>query len=377
MSSVVDFLKRAADRNGFNRDRFEERKIPNDFSDICILPFFGDIRSLFLLSSFLLNPFKNNFKSSKYFILASWPGFQTLFPYVDEYWSLDDFSQVKKFYEDAQGFSNKSDLSIIYTRNINEFFRDVVDPKLFSQYYNNGFTNKFFSKFKSIERFLPFVASTSVLGKDFMKNISTQSGYKIFIHPTVFYNRWDQGLCKKVNLNINFWSNLVGYLLENNCTPVIWQSYFSHDLSPEFGEKCVFLRENDVTKVLSAIRATGLCLNIFESLSYFSLLARCPYVSIDERPRYFIQKDYEIEDLFPDIKKEYIFSFSTILNGDHRGWKNDIFKIISSKVDRFLPEIDRNQLPTTGESYELIDYKNVRKMKSLKFGTKLLKVSCD
>lgn len=96
MSSVVDFLKRAADRNGFNRDRFEERKIPNDFSDICILPFFGDIRSLFLLSSFLLNPFKNNFKSSKYFILASWPGFQTLFPYVDEYWSLDDFSQVKK-----------------------------------------------------------------------------------------------------------------------------------------------------------------------------------------------------------------------------------------------------------------------------------------
>lgn len=377
MSSVADFLKRAADRNGFNRDRFEERKIPNDFSDLCILPFFGDLRSLFLLSSFLLNPYKSNFKSSKYFILASWPGFQSLFPYVNEYWSLGDFSQIKNFYDTSQNFSNKSNLNVIYTRNINEFFRDVIDSKLFSEYYQNGFTNKYFSRFKSVERFLPFVASTSVLGKDFMRDISTKPGYKIFIHPTTFYNRWYQGFSKKNELKFEFWSNLTSYLLENNCTPVVWQSYFAHDLSAEFGDRCIFLRENDMVKVLSAIRATGLCLNVFESLSYFSLLARCPYVTLEERPRYFLQKDYEIEDLFPNIKKEYIFSFSTILNGDHRGWKNNIFKIISSKIDKFLPEIDKNDFPATGESFDLVDYNKVKEIKSLKFGTKLLKVSYD
>ena len=99
MNSVVDFLKRTSERNGFNRDRFEERKIPTDFSNVCILPFFGDLRSTCILSSFLLHRYRQEVKSSRYFILASWPGFQGLFPYVDEYWSITDNAHIKNFYE--------------------------------------------------------------------------------------------------------------------------------------------------------------------------------------------------------------------------------------------------------------------------------------
>jgi hypothetical protein len=43
LNSVADFLKRTSERNGFTRERFEERRVPNDFSNITILPFFGDL----------------------------------------------------------------------------------------------------------------------------------------------------------------------------------------------------------------------------------------------------------------------------------------------------------------------------------------------
>jgi hypothetical protein len=376
MNSVADFLKRAADRNGFNRERFEERRIPTDFSSLCILPFFGDFRSSFILSSFLLSSYRKQFKSSKYFILASWPGLQSIFPYVDEYWSLNDFSQIKKFYEGSDSFVNNTELNTIFSRNLNEFFRDVVDPKSLTEFYSNGFKDKFFDKFKTVERFLPFVASSAVLGRDFLKELSTLPGYKVFIHPSFFFNRWNNGKAQITPISKEFWQELVLYLTKNNCTPVIWQNHLSYNLQDEsINNKCIFFRENDFSKALAAMRATGLCLDIFGYLSYFSLIARCPYISVDERPRYFLQKDYELEDLFPYIQCDHIFTFSTILiNGSAFNWKNDLFKIISSKIEKFLPVVDRESLPSTGESFEVVPYNKVRELKLRKLGTKLLRV---
>jgi len=375
MNSVADFLKRAADRNGFNRERFEERRIPTDFSGISILPFFGDIRSSFVLSSFLLSSYRKQFKSSKYFVLASWPGMQSLFPYVDEYWSINDFSQVKRFYEGADGFSNDTDLNTIFSRNLNEFFRDVINPKSFSEFYINGFRDNFFDKFKSVERFLPFVASSAVLGREFLKDLSTYPGYKVFIHPSFTFNRWNNGKAQITPLSKDFWQELISYLVSNNCTPVVWQNYLSYNLQEETNNKCIFFRENDISRVLPAMRATGLCLDFFGYLSYFSLMARCPCISFDERPRYFLQKDYELEDLFPCVKNNHIFTFSTILiNGSPFNWRNDLFKIVSSKIEKLLPEVDRDSLPSTGESFEIVSYDKVRELKLRKLGTKLLRV---
>lgn len=380
MNSVADFLKRAADRNGFNRDRFEDKRIPNDYSSVCVLPFFGDFRSTFVLSSFLLPRYRKEIKSSKYFVLASWPGLQSLFPFVDEYWSLGDFSQIKRFYESSEGFLNKSDLNTIFCRNLNEFFRDVISPNVLSEFYDNGFLPKFFDKFVTVERFLPFIASSAVLGRDFLKDISTYPGYKVFIHPSLFFSRWVNGRSKHNSLNREFWEELINYLLENNCTPVIWQNYVSHNFydNESFNKKCIFFRENDVFKVLAAMRATGFALDVFGHLSYLSMVARCPYVSLDERSRYHTQKDYELEDLMPELQKDHIFTFSTILiNGGPFNWKDSLFKIISSKIERFLPELDKDLLPSTGESFESVSYDKVREIKLKKLGARLLQIPKD
>ena len=98
-TSVAEFLKRSADRNGFVRERFDEGRIPTDHSALVVVPFFGDCRSMMVLSSLVLMRYRQEVKNSKYFIFASWPGYQGIFPYVDEYWAMSDQAQYKRFYE--------------------------------------------------------------------------------------------------------------------------------------------------------------------------------------------------------------------------------------------------------------------------------------
>lgn len=379
-TSVVDFLKRAADRNGFVRDRFEERKIPTDHSNLVIMPFFGDLRSMCVMSSLLLHRYRYETKSSKYFIVASWPGFQGLFPYADEYWSLTDETVLKNFYEQSEGLRNKSDLTTIYTRNLNEFFQEVVDYRVLSDCYSNGFLDRFFARYENTKRFLPFVPSSAILGKEFNRDLATKAGYKVFIHPSVYAKQWGNGKSQNVRSKREFWVKLIETLLANNFVPVIWQNYLSYDLSQEFFDKCIFVGESDVVRVLAAMRATGCVLDVFNGLSRLAILARCPFVAVDERSRYSNLKEHEIDDLCAaNLPKEYIFTFSTIITaGSQQNWSHDIFPSILRKLENFLPELNRDQWPSTGESTELVPYKSsVRTTTHKKLGTRLLKITRD
>lgn len=377
---MIDFLKRSADRNGFSRERFDERKIPTDHSGLTIFPFFGDLRSVVVLSTLLLHRYRQEVKNSKYFIMASWPGLQGLFPYIDEYWAMSDNAHVKRFYQQAEGFRNKSDLSTIYTRNLNEFFRDVIDYKEFESYYRNGLTNEFFKRFKDTQRFLPFIPSSTILGREFNKELSTKAGYKVFIHPTIFGKQWHLGRAKNVATKKEFWIELVEKLLENNYVPVVWQNYLAYDISQEFAGRCLFLAENDFVRAMSVMRATGCVLDIFNNLSRLALLARCPYICIDERSRYSYLSEYEIDDLCGfNLPRDYIFTFSTIISdGNPYSWSKDIFQSILSKLDKFLPDLNRDDWPSTGESFEAVPYKEFVKIpKPMKLGTRLLKITRD
>ena len=84
MTQVNDFIKRAAARSGFKRTIFAEKNIPTSLENLMIVPFYGDIRSTFNLSSLLLKQYKEKNKNL-YVILCSWPGYNGLFDYVDEY----------------------------------------------------------------------------------------------------------------------------------------------------------------------------------------------------------------------------------------------------------------------------------------------------
>lgn len=377
-NTVFDFLRRASDRNGFRRESYEEKKIPTDLANICVFPFFGDMRSLFILSSLLLHRYKEQHKASKYLIVCSWPGYQSLFSYADEYWSPMDTGQLKRFYEMSDGFRNKSDVSTIYTRNLNEFFRDVADTNILKFYYESGCKRELLDK--SSKYFLPFVPSSSILGKEFVRQLANRAGFKVFISPSIYCKQWDNGRAKNVRAKKEFWTALVEKLLDNNYVPVIWQNELTYDVSPEFSDKCLFVNDPDISKILSTMRATGCVLDVFNNLSRLAIAARCPFLAVDERSRYNNLKEYEIDDICgANLPKQYIFTFSTIItDGLPQYWGNDILQNIVNRLDKFLPTLDRDNWPSTLETFESFDYEDsVREIERKKLGTRLLKVIRD
>lgn len=378
--SVSDFLKRTADRNGFSRDRFEERRIPTDNDSLSVVAFFGDYRSSFVLSSWLFHRFKETHKPSKYLILASWPGLAGLFPQADEYWSLQDASQMKRFFEQADGFRNRSDLATIYNRNLNEYFREVNDwRKVVEPYYSNGITQQFWDDYKHVKCFLPHVPSAAILGKDFNRELATRAGYKVFISPQTFVQSWRQGRIASLRTGKEFWCELVKRLVRDGFVPVVWQNFATHDLSADFTTECLYITETDITKVLSAMRATGCVLDVFGGLSRLAIAARCPYLALDERSRYSALKEQEVDDLCArKLPKEYIYTFSTIISdGASYAWNSDLFNSIVGRLNTFLPELDRDGWPSTGESLEIVPYALVRKNRNKTLGVRLLKVTRD
>lgn len=378
MSSVSDFLKRASQRNGYERERYKESNIPTDFNDVCIFPFFGDYRSSFLLSSFLLHKYKNLYASSKYFIMCGWPGFASIFPYVDEYWGFNDYAQLSKVYEKSDGFYNTSDIATIYTRNLHEFFRNVIDIKDVCNLYNQGFKKEFTCK--SIETFLPFVPSSSILGKEFTKDVNQSAGFKVLFSPTLYCKQWHNGKSRNFKTNKDFWIELGIKLKKNNFTPIVWQNSLTHDISADLLDNCVFINDKDISKVLAAMRMSGCVLDIFNGLSRYALIARTPFLAVDERSRYNNLKEYECDSLIGDnIPKQYIFTFSTIINnGNVHSWSNDIFPNIVNRLNQFLPEVDRDLLPTTSESWKNVSYKEKVEIKEvIKLGRKLFKINRD
>ena len=378
--SVADFLKRTADRNGFTRERFEERRIPTDNDGLSVLLFFGDYRSSFLMSSWFLHRFKEFHKPSKYLILASWPGLQGLFPHADEYWSLQDESQMRRFFEQADGFRNRSDLSTIYMRNFNEYFRDVNDwRKVVEPYYQNGITQKFWDDYKNVKCFLPHVPSVAILGKDFNREMATRAGYKVFISPQHFVQSWRLGKVVSAPVRKEFWVELVRRLVRDGFVPVVWQNHYTHDLSADFPTECLYITDRDIIRVLSVMRATGCVLDVFGGLSRLAIAARCPFLALDERSRYSAVREFEVDDLCArSLPKEYIYTFSTIISdGNLHAWNSDLFNGIVSRLNTFLPGLDRDRWPTTGESAEIVPYAAVRTNRNKKIGTRLLKVTKD
>ena len=128
------------------------------------------------------------------------------------------------------------------------------------------------------------------------------------------------------------------------------------------------------------MRATGCVLDIFNNLSRFAIAARCPFLAIDERSRFNNLKEYEIDDICGEnLSKQYIFTFSAILtDGTVENWSQDINQNIVNRLQEFIPSLDRDQWPNTGESLSVIDYEdNVREIERKKFGTRLLKIIRD
>jgi hypothetical protein len=376
MIEIPQFLKNAADKCGFLRETFNEANIPTNASNICVLPFFGDLRTSFVLSSLLLRPYRQQAKGSKYFILCSWPGHKMLYPFVDEYWSIKDFSHIGEFYACSNNFSN-DEADTVYIRQLNRFFDEVIFPQNLETFYSGGLKNYFFTVFPKIERHFPMIPSAGLLGNNFNRTLAKHPGPKILLYPSIVVKSWRKQT-ENIRTKKEFWVQLAERLLKEGYTPVVVHNYATHDISNVLAQKCVYVSDNDLEKITCAMRVVGCVLDVFSDLSRLAVIARSPFLAVTERDKYMGLREFELDDLCAfDLPRQYIFSFSTILGQEPIHWGVNLFDNIIHRINSFLPSINKDGLPPASALTEEVSYEKVRKKKLKKFGTKFIKLERD
>jgi len=382
MSGDIDvnaILKRAADKSGFVRSRVPTHGMPISMSDVCVMWFFGDVRSLCILSSMLLRRYREQLKGSKYFILCTWPGYESMFPYVDEYWSVKDESLLA-LHREAFEFANESSQAVSHVRQLHYFFEDVVGPTALESFYQRGIQQAFWDKFKHVKVFLPSISSVSIMGHGFLQELTSKTQPKILLHPTRNVQQWIHGHVEWLATDKRFWMELVNRLLNEGFMPVIYQNFSTHDISQDVLGRCLCVAEKDINKVLALMRSVDCVLDVFSGISRLAIAARSPFVYCDERARYVGLKEYEVDGLCCEksLPREYIFNFATIIKaGNEYLWNVNLFDNIIAKCRALVRDTDRDRLPSTVEFNKIMPYADVKKRKVQRIGTKFIKIERD
>lgn len=372
MSDVISYIRRAAERAQLKREFFVEKNIPTNASNIQAVCFYGDMSSTFTLSSYILRSYKELYKD-KYLIVSSWPGFKGLFPYADEYWSIQDESVIKSLALNANNFYNEASLATDLSRNLLECF-DTLTHRDLRAWYDRGFTDAYWNTFTKVNRYLPDIPSETRISGGFRVQLSRKDGRFVVVCPVTKMRSWQKGKSVYLPISQEFWSALLESLLERGYSPVVWQNWFTHDMSKEFADRCTYLVPSTILDVLTAMRYIGLTLDIHSGVSRMAMAARCPFISVDERLRYMEEKDYVIDDLTcGSLPRKYIFSFSTMLMvGSKKEWQESLFDTLLNQLDNF--DVGNNW-GSTRESYEEVSYENVRKRKAKRMGIHFIKSS--
>jgi hypothetical protein len=352
-----------------------EKNMPTQPSNILSVPFFGDFRSAFDLSSCFLKSYKQKFPD-KYIIICSWPGLQGLFPYVDEFWTIEDESVIKSLALEANNIYNTSSLSAEITRGLAEVI-EVMTPRDICEYYYNGFTQKYWQTFGEIKRFLPEVLSASKISADFKNQMARMNGKKVIVYPATKLMSWQQGKTVHLPVGKDFWNALIQRMLDDGYCPVVYQNWFTYDMSKDFTDKCAYLVAKNITDVLAAIRYIGCVLDVHSGISRLALAARSAHLTVTERRIFVEDKHCEIEELCGlGMPKEKIYSFSTMLmTGGPDEWKISLIDNIMTKLNLLLNKLDINNLPKTNEIYETVSYDAVKKKKANRMGLSFLNLS--
>lgn len=362
MENIVEFMKRAADKTGFVREKYIESNLPTSYSNIIVILFFGDQKAELVLSSLLLHRYKD---PRKYYVICSWAGHAGFFPDADEYWSIKDISCLKQAARTALGFNNSDDPKLIsYEQLLNRYFENVISAKEFEKYYFNGLTAEFFNSFKNIVYKLPALPSTRIDGKLLSKS------KKVVVCPSHVMKCWRRGKVENMSCKQDFWQNLLESLLENNYLPVVYQDCSTYDLSPHFANSCVFRSDIKILDLFADMRATGCVLDVFSGFSHWAVAARTPFLTCTERQLYVSTKEYELDDIY-SVPHQYIFSFTTMLNGRN---SKDLIDNIIVRLDDFLPTLDQKNWLSATELSVVVPYSKIRDRKAKRLGARFFKV---
>lgn len=372
---VNTILKKASDRISFDRVKYQEKNVPTHINNVCCMVFFGDIRSQFLASSMLMKRVKEELFGSKYFILCSWPGQKDLFPYVDEYWQPNDMSYLKSLYLESNDSKNESKICQSFERLLNSYIEeDIIDFAVCKEYYDGGFKKEFFDRFGHIKVYLPSVPSSTVLGVELNRKLSSKP-QKVFIYPTTHIQNYKNGKINFMLVVEEFWKDLIDSLEEAGYSPVIYQDHLTYDLSSHYYDKHLFYKSDDYLNVLSLMRSCNYVLDIFSGISRMAIAARSPFVCCQDRNIFNFYKEYETDDLTAkELPKEYIFTFPEICDYLTKTmWKRSLFDVIIHKLDS-MNDLSRDLLPSPIEINQPVMYSTVREIKKKKMGTRFIKV---
>lgn len=331
---IVEFLKKAADKTGFKRERYIEKNIPTNHDNIVVFYSFDNIKLESVMSSFLVKRIKSLYPE-KYFIFCSRSGCAELYPYVDEYW----------------GYASKKIDNQHIEKELNKFFENVVANQ---EYYKNGFSQKFFDEFKDVVCEYVSIPSSSVKGD-------------IFIYPSKSAVSWGKGKEIQINTRIEFWHELVKKIIALGMHPVIYQNSSSYDLSPKFESTCSYCLEDKAINVLGCIRSSGLVLDVFNGISRYANLARTPFLCVDDRQKYNSMKEWELDVLWKNFSS-YIFSFPTILES---GYWDSLIKSIINRLKSFRITLNKDNYFSTSEQSIVVPYKVIEDKKIKKLGMKV------
>lgn len=370
LPNVANFIGRSSQECGFERERFVDSNIPADFDKVAVMLFLGDYRSMSVLSMLLFKPYKDKILKDKYVIVCSFPGMGCLFPGADEFWSISDGLAIGDLMIGAEGFSNTDKKADALSIQLRRRFFTVVTGEDMKLYYDNGLTSTYFDRFKTIERYFPSVPNWR--GNEISMSISKRGGKGIFIYPNIQGYYSERNRETSIKLPRDFWIKLTQRLLDADYVPVVYQNQATYDISSHFGEKCFYCTDRNFLSVLGAMRSTGCVLDVFSGISRMAVVARCPFMSLDERQRYVKSKEFEINDLCINgmYPYRYILSFPTIVGaGNH----NELIDQMINVAAKFFSQIKIN-LPPSSESNEVVSYDVVRQHKAKKLGVHFIKV---
>lgn len=364
-NNIVEFVKRAADKTGLVREKYIEGKLPTSFSAFLAIPFFGDKKHEFILGSMLLHRLKEQ-NPNRYIILVGWPGHAGFFPAADEYWSVRE-DAARTMLPMASGWDNSDPKVKFYDQQLTRYF-DTMTTDTLKQYYDNGFTGKFFDDFKFVLFNLPGQPSPNV---SLLKSLN-RPGHKVFVYPVRKLLGWRRGRLETTHCKMEFWERLLEKMISSGYLPVVYTDDAAYDLSPKFAQKAVFLDNQRILDLFGVMRACDCVLDVFSGISRWAIAARTPFVYLTERHIHTECKEFEIDDLCANqIPYRYIFSYTTMIEGvDYIS----LIDAILAKLNAFAPSIDRNRLPHTTELSVVAPYVLVRENKAKRFGTRFFKI---
>lgn len=374
---ISEFLSNTASRLNFKREKFVEKNIPTNFDQISVFFGLGDLRNTAAISTMILPRLRKEKKALRYFIVFGYPNFSCLYPYADEYWSFNNDDKFESIYYDSCGVDNSSSLKTIYLRHLNENFRDVIKQDDVSNIYDSCLKTPFWESNKNIRIILPQISSGLIsFNEEIQKRFNDLGKRKILIFPSKKIQIYRKNKLVFHHVDISFWKNLIEKLLKLDIGVVCVKNNLTYDISEFFlNEKTIFnVVEQDLEKIMSLMRLTGCVLDFFSGIGRFAAIARVPYITIDERHRYFKFKEYEFEDVVgKNLPIERMFLFADLINPTNNLFEN-VAKNIINKIDKLINGLEKVKgLPSAPYLDYISNYENVRYYQTQKMGVNFIK----